>query len=123
MTKKKNGIQEFPLAADELDELSNGEGSADSPEPEVVRKVSIELPLGEPPASGYEREQADAGNVSIGGPDRLHVNAQLGPAAAQAFLQLRAGLRESRACMADGRPVWTNADALRWFLEQVAGTT
>jgi hypothetical protein len=33
---------------------------------------------------------------------------------------VRNGLRANNAKMSDGRPVFTNADALRWMLEEIA---
>ena len=79
--------------------------------------IVIEVPFAQPvPVVGYECEQAESGVVSVGRTG-LHVNVQLGPKAARGYMRLRNGLRESNAKLADGRPVWTNADALRFLLE------
>jgi hypothetical protein len=33
---------------------------------------------------------------------------------------MRNGLRDRNAKLANGKPVWTNVDSLRWLMEQVA---
>lgn len=83
-------------------------------------EVTITLPLADPPPTGYERIQAEAGRVALDAPDRIHVNAQLGQAAARAFLRIRNGLRESNAKLSSGKPVFTATEALQWLCEQVA---
>jgi hypothetical protein len=83
----------------------------------------IAVPLGDMPSiQGYEQEQCAAGMVTIEGyPPRVHIQAQLGPEAAMAFMRIRNGLREQNAKLGNGRPVYSNADTLRWLMEQVAG--
>jgi hypothetical protein len=82
-------------------------------------EISITIPIGDGPETGYEAKQAQAGKLTLSQPT-LHLQAQLGPAAAEAFLRIRNGLREVNAKLAGGRPVYTNVDALRWLMEQVA---
>lgn len=85
-----------------------------------VDSVTIEVPLGSTPSGGYELQSLQEGRVNIGSRG-VHVDAQLGADAAEAFLRVRNGLRDSNAKLASGRPVWSNADAFRWIMEQVAG--
>jgi hypothetical protein len=82
-------------------------------------EVMIAIPLGLPPDHGYEANQAKAGKVSLT-QRAVHIHANLGETAAHAFLRIRNGLRERTAKLASGRPVWSNTDALRWLMEQVA---
>lgn len=87
-----------------------------------VAEVVLELPIGEPPLDGYEERQAGAGKISLAPRrSRLHVQAQLGHDAAVTLIRIRNGLRQQHATLNDGRPVWTNVDAFRWIVEQVAG--
>lgn len=87
--------------------------------PDKLGAVTVELPIGELPAEGYELDRAHGGKIAIGSRG-THVDAQLGGDAAEAFLRVRNGLRDSNAKLASGRPVWSNADALRYIMEQVA---
>ena len=74
--------------------------------------VLIEMPLGAAPeADSYERQKLNRGIVSV--------EAKLGKDAAIAFVRVRNGLRDANAKLNSGRPVWTNADALRWMMEQI----
>lgn len=86
---------------------------------EACDMVEITVPFAHPVETrDYEGEQADSGVVSVGRTG-VHVNVQLGPKAARGFMRLRNGLRASNARLGDGRPVWTNADALRYLLESM----
>jgi hypothetical protein len=88
---------------------------------EAVAAALLELPIGAPPVAGYEDKQVHSGKVSLAPRrSRLHVQAQLGPEAATAFIRIRNGLREQNEKLSDGRPVWTNVDTLRWMMERVA---
>lgn len=88
---------------------------------ESAQEVILELPIGDPPASGYEGKQVLSGRVGLAPKNaRLHVQAQLGHEAAVTFIRIRNGLRGKNARLSDGRPVWTNVDALRWIMEQAA---
>ena len=81
--------------------------------------IVIEVPFAPPvEVVDYEVQQAESGMVSVGRTG-LHVNVQLGAKAARGFMRLRNGLRIKSARLADGRPVWTNADALRFVLESM----
>lgn len=81
--------------------------------------VEIEVPFASPVDShDYEAEQADNGVVAVGRTG-VHVNVQLGAKAARGFMRLRNGLRKANCRLVDGRPVWTNADALRYLLESM----
>jgi hypothetical protein len=85
----------------------------------TAEEVMIAIPIGLPPSEGYEAKQAQHGKVTLAQPT-LHLQAQLGPEAATAFLRMRNGLRGQNAKLAGGKPVWTNVDALRWLMEQVS---
>lgn len=82
-------------------------------------EIIISIPIGDGPEEGYEAQQAKSGKLMLAQPT-LHIQAQLGPDAATAFLRIRNGLRERNAKLVGGRPVWTNVDALRWIMEQVS---
>jgi hypothetical protein len=82
-------------------------------------EIIISIPIGDAPGEGYEAKQAISGKVNLSQPT-LHLEAQLGPEAATAFLRMRNGLRDRNAKLANGKPVWTNVDSLRWLMEQVA---
>ncbi len=82
-------------------------------------EVMIAIPLGEPPDGGYEASEALRGKVNLA-ERAVHVHANLGQAAATAFLRIRNGLRARNAKLSNERPVWSNTDALRWLMEQVA---
>lgn len=86
---------------------------------EESTEINITIPIGDPPAPGYESKQAQSGKVTLSQPT-LHLQAQLGPVAAEAFLRIRNGLRDVNAKLDGGRPVYTNVDALRWLMERVA---
>jgi hypothetical protein len=69
---------------------------------EADKEIIVTIPLGDIPASGYEAAQAHAGKVSL--IDRsVHIHANLGEAAATAFLRIRNGLRERNAKLGSGR--------------------
>lgn len=82
----------------------------------------ISVPLGAAPKrNDYESQQVEEGRVTIEGhPPRMNIQAQLGQDAALAFIRIRNGLREQNAKLSNGRPVYSNADTLRWLMEQVA---
>lgn len=82
-------------------------------------EIMISIPIGDCPADGYEAKQAQGGRVQFA-QQSLHLQAQLGPEAATAFLRIRNGLRDQNAKLGGGKPVWTNVDAFRWLMEQVA---
>jgi hypothetical protein len=82
-------------------------------------EIMIAIPLGELPPDDYEGKQAASGRVSLA-QKALHLQAQLGPEAATAFIRIRNGLRSRTERLKDGRPVWSNVDALRWLMEKVA---
>lgn len=82
-------------------------------------EIIISIPIGVGPEEGYEAKQAQSGKLMLSQPT-LHIQAQLGPEAATAFLRIRNGLRERDAKLSSGKPVWTNVDALRWLMEQVS---
>lgn len=82
---------------------------------DAVKQVIVELPLGSPNSEGYETDLATSGRVQFDQGPR-HLQLQMKPEEAQMFLRLRDGLRSSNAKLDDGRPVWTNADVMRWLL-------
>jgi hypothetical protein len=86
---------------------------------EEAAEIIISIPIGDGPEPGYEAQQVRSGKVTLSQPT-LHLQAQLGPEAAAAFIRIRNGLREQNAKLCGGRPVWTNVDALRWLMERVA---
>ena len=109
--RKKPHEKTMEKGWDEADESAYEEAAA-------VERVNLTLPIGESPNGNYEGNQARCGKVRIDEPG-LHVNAQLGKENALTFLRIRNGLRATNAKLANGRPVWTNVDALRWMMEHV----
>ena len=76
------------------------------------QSVLIEVPLGTPPNDdSYEQQKVNRGIVSV--------EAKLGKQAAIAFVRVRNGLRAQNAKLENGRPVWSNADTIKWMMEQV----
>lgn len=98
--------------------VGNLEGGPVSLE-ELVKQVVVELPLGLPKSEGYEKELAEGGKVQFDQGPR-HLQLQMKPEEAQMFLRLRDGLRSSSAKLDDGRPVWSNADVMRWLLLEIS---
>ena len=84
-----------------------------------VHEVSITLPFGNCESSGHQGNRIAAGNVEISSRG-THINVQLGAKAARAFARVRNGFREAGVRLPDGRPVWSNADALRYLMETLA---
>lgn len=74
-----------------------------------VAEVTLCLPLGDLPETGYEAQQVAGG--------RMHLNHILRAKAASGLMRLRNGLRAQHAELSEGRPVHTLADALRYLLE------
>lgn len=81
--------------------------------------VQLEVPIGSEPDDGFERQEAQSGRVKVS-EIGVHVEAQLGKDAAMAFLRIRNGLRAADRKLANGRPVFSNADALRYMMELAA---
>ncbi len=75
------------------------------PKKPAVKTVRISVPLGELPEQGYVSR---------------HVDAQLTRDQGAAFRRFCIGLTERNEKLANGKPVFSNADALRWFCEQLA---
>jgi len=94
--------------------MSEVDSAAAAPE-----TITLELPVGAGEQPGYQSELIEAGEVSLEQPG-AHFNLQIGPRGAAAFARIRNGLRESHAKLAGGRPVWSNADALRWLFDAMA---
>jgi hypothetical protein len=92
--------------------------NADAKSPEVFN-VAVEIPvMFNQQGSGYEFQQAQSGNVMIS--DKVHLNLHLGEKGSLAFLSIRNALRFQNAKFSDGKPVFSNADTVRWLVEQVA---
>lgn len=85
----------------------------------VADQVTITLPIGGGEQPGYQSQLIEGGDVSLD-PYDAHVNVNLGRKAAVALVRVRNGLRAAGAQRGDGRPVWTNADALRFIFEAIA---
>ena len=49
-----------------------------------------------------------------------HVEVQLDGRQRASLSRLRAGLESGHLKLANGKPVWSNADAVRWLIEQVS---
>jgi hypothetical protein len=71
-----------------------------------MESSTIEVPLGDPPLGVY--------------PTRGHVQAQLNKYQLVALRSARIGLISSGERLANGRPLASNADVVRWLLEQLA---
>jgi hypothetical protein len=96
---------------------TNSNGTPQTVEVDITETIILEVPFAPPvEVADYEVQQAESGVVAVGRTG-LHVNVQLGAKAARGFMRLRNGLRENGAKLGDGRPVWTNADSLRFILE------
>ena len=87
--------------------------------------VLVDVPIGDLPPKGYELQQAESGRVSMrdgrrGSGVSVSLNFYDSLRACQ-FLRIRSGLRRDGAKLASGQPVWTNADTVRWLVEQTLG--
>ena len=82
-------------------------------------EAKLTVPIGISPNGDYEGDQARCGKVRFEERGGLHINSQLDAENAITFLRIRNGLRERNARLANGRPVHTNVDALKWMMEQV----
>ena len=72
--------------------------------------VMVEVPVCDTPLRGYQADQRSV----------RHLEVQLRePHQARAFMRMRAGLYASGAKLKSGIPVASNADCLRWIVEQV----
>jgi hypothetical protein len=72
--------------------------------------VMVEVPVSDEPLQGYQSSERSA----------RHLEVQLRePAQAKAFMRMRSGLYASGARLANGTPVASNADCLRWLIEQI----
>ena len=83
------------------------------------KEIALSIPLGQAELTGYQRELTDEGEVLFESRG-IHLNVQLGQKAAAAFSAFRNGLRAAGEKLPDGRPVYSNADALRWLCESIA---
>lgn len=72
--------------------------------------VTLELPLSDPEPRTYIAEESG----------RIEVDLGHGGAYTVAFRRLHAGLLDSQAKFADGRPVVNKADVIRWLFMKVA---
>lgn len=83
-------------------ELKDGEGAKDS----EGGVATIEVPLGE---------------VGPGEYAQTHVSLNLNPGHAMALKRLRRGLYDTGATLKDGKMISSNADAIRYLLDQASG--
>jgi hypothetical protein len=86
---------------------------------ESAAAVAIMLPIGEDEAAGFQREQIAEGKLSLDHPG-IHFDAHVGPRGAAAFVRVRNGLRAAGAKFTNGRPVFSNADVLRFICDAMA---
>lgn len=78
----------------------------------VIKTVRVKLPLLDLASAGGEEDRAYRSR---------HVEARLDGAQAETMKRLFRGLDQVGARLANGRRVGSNADAVRWVLEQVGG--
>lgn len=84
-------------------------------------EVTLQLVLGAScDEAGYDGRLAAGGNAKFKVPGRAHLNLHLGEKAAQALLRMRNACRSNGQKMANGKPVFSTADTLRWLLEMIA---
>lgn len=76
-----------------------------------IQSVVVEVPLGEL-GSGYMSRDL-----------RTHLNSQLTRDQSRGMARLVTGLRMIAATIEGGKSVKSNADAIRWVLEQIENTT
>jgi hypothetical protein len=75
----------------------------------IGRAVTLTIPLADPPDSQVHRISA------------WHVDCQFRDAPSRtAFRQVQEGLLKTGVRLADGRPVITGADSIRWLIQQIA---
>lgn len=83
-------------------EVKATEPAAETPE---IKKITVELPLTMESPAGYKPRYVEIGNLN--------------EAQSSALSRLRMGLLRAGATLASGRIVATNADAMRYMLEQL----
>ncbi len=76
----------------------------------MTRNVGLVLPMGDADQHGYVATQTG----------RLDLDLGHGGPATESLRALHAGLVETHARLASGRPVVTKADVVRWVFEQLA---
>ena len=98
----------------------NGNGAAPrQASAEAVGDIQLTLPVGSVEQSGYQSELIAGGEMSLD-VTAAHLNINVGARGASAFVRVRNGLRAAGSKLQDGRPVWTNADALRFIVDAIA---
>jgi len=82
------------------------------------KTVTIQLPIGKDDQAGYQTQLRDAGQVPLD--ERgTHLNLHLGPKAARILVRIRNGLRSKNAKLSDKKPVFSNADTIRYVFENL----
>lgn len=84
-----------------------------------INEIVVRIPIGDGHEVGYQQQLLDSGELDIESRG-VHVNVQLGRKATIGFAMARSGLRQANARLADGRPVWTNAEVLRYIFDAIA---
>lgn len=103
MTRRKT-----PVPAIGLPEAAPPPALPEAAPPPAARSVRIDVPVAEPPRSGYRSR-------------RFHVEVQLSHTEAVAFRSVQEALDASHTRLACGRIVQSKADVIRWLLERIAG--
>src|SRR5689334_122784 len=85
----------------------------------TLGELALTLPVGDDEHVGYQSQLIEGGDVPLE-VRGVHLNVHLGSKAAMIFARIRNGLRATGAKLDDGRPVWSNADALRYVFEALA---
>lgn len=103
-----------PLETEEIIE----EPLDDSADEVKVIQVAMEVPVAQM-RGGYEAKQAMSGKLNFAGRVTRKTQVHLSPDEAVCFLQIREGLLHSNMRLANGEPIKSNADVIRWLVGQV----
>ena len=98
---------------------SNGKSKDETAPAAEPGEIQITLPVGGGERPGFQRELVEAGELSLD-VTAVHLNINVGRRGAAAFVRVRNGLIARGAKLEGGRPVFTNADALRFIVEEIA---
>lgn len=122
-------IEKLPPVEESLEE-SSGESTSqdessdieelldDSIDEVKVIQVAMEVPVAQM-RGGYEAKLAMSGKLNFAGRVTRKTQVHLSPDEAVCFLQIREGLLHSNMRLANGEPIKSNADVIRWLLGKV----
>jgi len=108
MAKKKASSKPQPNSAPSPRIERNGIGTG-----------TICVPLAQAKLVGYEKDQVEEGKIRLENSSAQYIGLRVGPEIAQKFQLIKNGLVAQGSALQCGRPVFSNADVLRWMMENI----